>query len=83
MALTVHLHNGQECPSCAATLPDDGGTHYCAPDGHIMLTGPHTGSHTLADGTVYNVTPTHIEVASLEHAAELAARLDGTHTQEG
>lgn len=44
----------------------------------ILLTGPIDRKFTLADGTVYDVAPAQIEVASPEHAAELA-HLIGLH----
>ena len=50
--------------------------HYHCPDGHVVLTGPHTGDVSVSDGTVYNVTEAVIEVASPEHAAQVAALLD-------
>lgn len=43
-----------------------------APLQHALITGPVTGILTLADGTQVNVTPTVIEVTSLEQAEEIS-----------
>ncbi len=57
------------------TQNDDGTLHYQT-DGHVVLTGPDPkGEVILADGTRYNVSPLVIEVESLEHAAEVAAKI--------
>lgn len=57
--------------------------HYHDPDGHVLLTAPHhAGPVTLADGTVYDVTPNVLSVASHEHAVELAAALSGVEPHE-
>jgi hypothetical protein len=39
---------------------------------HAVMTGPITGTVTLADGTEYDVSPELIQVASGEHQAEVA-----------
>lgn len=41
-------------------------------DGHVVITGTIRGTVTTSDGTVYDVTPNVIEVASPEHAGEVA-----------
>lgn len=41
-------------------------------DGHVVLTGYGTGPLTLADGTTYDATHPVVEVASEDHAAEMA-----------
>jgi hypothetical protein len=56
---------------------EDGTLHYIT-DGHALVTGAHQGHVTVADGTVYNVTPAVIEVHP-DHVAELAAELDRRH----
>lgn len=60
----------------AGTNPD-GSTHwhYHAPGAHLLFTGDSSGPVQLADGSTYDVTPAVIEVASPEHAAELADRI--------
>jgi hypothetical protein len=55
---------------------EDGTLHYIS-DGHVVVTGPDTtGVVTTADGTEYNVAPHVLEVASPEHAAEVAALIE-------
>jgi hypothetical protein len=48
---------------------------------HVVLTGPVRRVFTMSDGTVYDATPDFVEVASDEHAAELAD-LIGKHYEE-
>lgn len=59
----------------------DGSPHYTVvSDGHVVMTGPATGVHTLQDGASYDVTSPFIEVASQEHALELAQKFDRPDT---
>lgn len=62
--------------------PETGQNHYQS-DGHVVLVGPIIGSVECADGTKYNVTPLVIEVASAEHAAEVAHLVGKRYAQEG
>lgn len=48
---------------------------YDAGKGHVVITGPISGTVQLDDGTTYDVTDTVIEVASPEHAAEVAHQI--------
>lgn len=52
-------------------------------DGHVVLTGPITGSVVCADGTAYDVTPPVVEVQSPEHAAEVADLIGRHHAEHG
>lgn len=53
-------------------------------DGHVVLTPAHlTGHVEVGDGTRYNVTPNVIEVASPEHAAEVAHLIGQRVENEG
>lgn len=54
----------------------DTGLPVVVSDGHVVLTGPHTGDVKVKDGTTYNVTAPFIEVESQEHAEQVAAALD-------
>jgi hypothetical protein len=55
------------------------------PDGqiHVIQTGPVTGSVILADGTVYDVTPEHIQVDKAEHGPAVAFHIAKTHEASG
>jgi hypothetical protein len=50
---------------------------------HVVLTGPVSGFKTLGDGTVVDVGPETVEVASLEQAAELAHLIGLHHAANG
>lgn len=56
--------------------------HYQS-DGHVVFTGPVTGPVTTADGTTYEVSPAVIEVASPEHAVEVADLIAQRHMTDG
>lgn len=56
---------------------------YSDPTGLALATGPITGTVTLVDGTVYDVTETFIEVPSLEHANEISHWIGLRHEIEG
>jgi hypothetical protein len=49
-------------------------------DGHVLLTGPIKGTVTLADGTVYDVSPDVVEIDPA-HAGELG-HLIGLHYED-
>ena len=48
-----------------------------------VLTGPVVGEFTLADGTVYDASPTVTEVQSQEHADELMYLIGLKHEKHG
>jgi hypothetical protein len=50
--------------------------------GHVVLTGPITGTVTLTDGTVVDVTQPVIEVEA-DHAAEVADLIGQRYADEG
>jgi hypothetical protein len=56
--------------------------HY-ASDGHVVVTGPAYGPVTTPDGTVYDVSDQVIEVASPEHAGEVAHLIGALHEERG
>lgn len=52
-------------------------------DGHMVMTGPAYGPVTTSDGTEYDVSEQFIEVASLEHAGEVAHLIGLIHEERG
>ena len=53
---------------------------------HVVQTGPVAGSVSLADGTVYDVTPEHIQVSEVDagrHAVEVAYHIAKIHESSG
>jgi len=66
-------------------LNEDGSPHfhYSCPDGHVVFTGPAYGPVTTSDGTVYDVSEQVIEVASPEHAGEVAHLIGVIHEENG
>jgi hypothetical protein len=52
-------------------------------DGHLLVTGPAAGIVRAADGTEYVVDEDVIEVASLEHAQEVAHQIGQQHMRRG
>lgn len=50
---------------------------------HVVLTGPMSGSVTLADGSTVDVGPREIEVDSPEKAAEVAHLIGLRYADEG
>lgn len=56
--------------------------HY-ASTGHVVVTGPAYGPVTTSDGTVYDVSEQYIEVASPEHAGEVAHLIGVMHEERG
>lgn len=50
---------------------------------HAVLTGPITGTITLEDGTVVDVSPQIIEVATPEQAAEVADLIGRSYAANG
>lgn len=52
-------------------------------EGHVVLTGPITGTVELADGTVVDVSPVVVEVSSQEEADELADLIGQRYAAEG
>ncbi len=58
--------------------------HYdVSPESHAVLTGPAYGPVTTTDGTVYDVSEPVIEVASAEHAGEVAHLIGVLHEEQG
>lgn len=51
-------------------------------DGHVVLTGPITGTVTTDDGTTYDVSAVAVEVPD-EHAAEVAHLIGQRYADEG
>jgi hypothetical protein len=51
-------------------------------DGHVVLTGPITGTVTTDDGTTYDVSDVAVEVAK-EHVAEVAHLIGQRYADEG
>jgi len=65
-------------------LNDDGTPHFhYESDGHVVMTGPAYGPVTTSDGTVYDVSEQVIEVASPEHAGEVAHLIGLIHEERG
>jgi hypothetical protein len=63
--------------------PETGQNHYHS-DGHVVFVGPHIDGHVeTVDGTRYNITPLVVEVASPEHAAEVAHLIGKRFEVEG
>ena len=63
---------------------DDGSPHFnYASDGQVVVTGPAYGPVTTADGTVYDVSEQYIEVASAQHAGEVAHLIGVMHEERG
>ncbi len=63
---------------------EDGTPHFhYVSDGHLIMTGPITGSVTTPDGTSYDVSPAFIEVASLDHAGDVSHAIGMRHQEEG
>jgi 5-methylcytosine-specific restriction endonuclease McrA len=62
-------------------LNPDGTPHFhYQSDGHVVVTGNKVfGMVTLPDGTEYDVSDHVIEVASPEHAEEVAAQIHSIH----
>lgn len=52
-------------------------------EGHVVLTGPITGTVQLDDGSYVDVSPTAVEVDSPEQAAELAHKIGLRYAAEG
>ena len=52
-------------------------------DGHIVLTGPITGTITRPDGTVVDVTAEAVEVDTQEEADEIAQAVAERYAAEG
>jgi len=52
-------------------------------DGHIVLTGPITGTITTSDGTVVDVSAEAVEVDSQEEADEIAQAVAQRYADEG
>lgn len=52
-------------------------------EGHVVLTGPITGTVELSDGTVVDVSPVVVEVSSQEEADELADLIGQRYAEEG
>lgn len=52
-------------------------------EGHVVLTGPITGTVEMSDGTVVDVSPTVVEVSSQEEADELADLIGQRYAEEG
>jgi hypothetical protein len=50
--------------------------------GHVVMTGPITGSVTLEDGTTYDVTQPFVEVDP-DHAEEVAHLIGQRYADEG
>ena len=50
---------------------------------HVVATGPAIGLVQLADGTLYDVTDHYIEVATPEHATEVADKIHDQHIRRG
>lgn len=57
--------------------------HQTDPAVPVVVVGPLTGTVTTSDGTTYDVTPEVIEVASEEHAAEVAHEVALRYEAEG
>lgn len=51
--------------------------------GHVVLTGPITGTVTLQDGTVIDVSPVAVEVADQAQADEVAHLVGLRYAAEG
>lgn len=63
---------------------DDGTPHFhYESDGHVVVTGPIYGQVTTEDGTSYDVSDAVIEVASPEHATEVARLVGVRHAEIG
>ena len=63
---------------------EDGTPHFrYESDGHVVVTGPAYGPVTTSDGTPYDVSEPVIEVASPEHAGEVAHLIGVKHEQDG
>jgi hypothetical protein len=56
--------------------------HYHS-DGHVVLTGPISGTVTTEDGTTYDIGPDLIEVASPQHALEVSDLIGQRHEADG
>lgn len=56
--------------------------HYEAPKGHVVLTGPISGTVELEDGTVYDVTPGAVEIDPA-HADEVSFLIGEHWVQHG
>jgi hypothetical protein len=52
-------------------------------EGHVVLTGPITGTVELSDGTVVDVSPVIVEVSSQDEANELADLIGQRYAAEG
>lgn len=50
---------------------------------HLVMTGPISGTVTLPDGTVVDVTPDFIEVESVEQARLVSDAIGARHVAEG
>lgn len=50
---------------------------------HVVQTGPVSGSVRLEDGTVYDVTPEHIQVDKEEHGPAVAFHIAKMHEASG
>lgn len=62
----------------------DGSPHFhYESDGHVVITGKAYGPVTCSDGTVYDVSEHVIEVASPEHAGEVAHLIGVMHEENG
>jgi hypothetical protein len=62
----------------------DGTPHFhYACDGHVVITGPAYGPVTTSDGVTYDVSEQVIEVASPEHAGEVAHLIGVYHEEHG
>jgi len=62
----------------------DGTPHFgYESDGHVVITGKAYGPVTCPDGTVYDVSEQVIEVASPEHAGEVAHLIGVMHEERG